>query len=44
MIPFIKMSRIGKSIEAESRLVVATVGVREERGVTTNVCRVFFQG
>ena len=44
LILFIEMSSIGKCIEAESRLVVAIVGVREELGMSSNGCRVFFQG
>lgn len=44
MILFIEMPSIGKCIKAESRLVVAIVGVREELGVSANGYRVFFQG
>ena len=36
-----EMSRIGKSIEAEGRLVVARPGRKEEWGVTANGYEVF---
>lgn len=38
------MSRMGKSVETESRLMIASDWWREEWGVTAGGCEVSFQG